>query len=356
MTDTVPSFVTATDTSVGEPFCTSGTSPTTIHLVGPGQVGQAFLRLLPDTAFRLVGITDTSATLHARDGLDPTALAELKARHSRLRDVPNAESLPVDLAIDLVDADIVVDATPTGLDGAVAVRRNLRVLNRGKRIALASKDALCLAAQDLLAQRNRDRVGFHAALGGTGAALQSELRELRRECREIIIVGNASTTAVIETVERGGSIEDGIRRAQEKGVLEPDPELDLSGADAATKLIAVVRALWQRDVCVDDVRREHLTGLAVDTLRRRFQAGSTTRLVARARPGGALQVSYEAVSRSSVLAVPPTHVVYTYELSSGESRVHVGHGIGPRHTAEALLHDVRVLSARLQQGSARRVS
>ncbi len=65
MTDTVPLFDTAADTSVGEPFCTSGTSPTTIHLVGPGQVGQAFLRLLPDTSFRLVGITDTSATLHA---------------------------------------------------------------------------------------------------------------------------------------------------------------------------------------------------------------------------------------------------------------------------------------------------
>ena len=53
----------------GEAFCTSGTSPTlaaewpaTLHLVGPGQVGRAFLRLLPATPFRLIGLTDASAT------------------------------------------------------------------------------------------------------------------------------------------------------------------------------------------------------------------------------------------------------------------------------------------------------
>ena len=45
-------------------------------------------------------------------------------------------------------------------------------------------------------------------------------------------------------VERGGSIAAGIRHAQEVGVLEPDPELDLSGADAATKLAAVTRISW----------------------------------------------------------------------------------------------------------------
>ena len=56
-TNSTQSFVPNLDVNIGEAFCTSGTSPTTVHLVGPGQVGQAFLRQLP-AAFRLVGVTD----------------------------------------------------------------------------------------------------------------------------------------------------------------------------------------------------------------------------------------------------------------------------------------------------------
>ena len=111
---------------------------------------------------------------------------------------------------------------------------------------LAAKDSLCQAGEILLAGGNRDRVGVNAVLGGTGHALKTELLELRRECKAVALVGNASTTAVIETVERGGSIEDGIRQAQVAGVLEPDPELDLSGTDAAVKLAAVVRVCTAR--------------------------------------------------------------------------------------------------------------
>lgn len=353
-------------TRVGEAFCTSGTSPTpeaerptTLHLVGPGQVGQAFLRLLPATPFRLIGLTDASATLHAKDGLDPALLADHKRRGHRLRELPGAEPLPVDLAIDLVGADVVVDATPSNPGhGEHATRRCLRILRHGKCLVLAAKDSLCDAGETLLAADNRDRVGIHAVLGGTGHALKTELLELRRDCKAVALVGNASTTAVIKTVERGGSIEDGIRRAQVAGVLEPDPELDLSGTDAAVKLAAVVRVLWHRDARLADVRRHDLRSLDPAELRRRYARGSTTRLVARAgrRPDSPLVAQFEEVPRSSVLAAPSDRVAYVYELAGGAHRVHIGHGIGPQGTAGALLHDVRILSATVGIPSATEVT
>ena len=334
----------------GEAFCTSGTSPTdasvcTVHLVGPGQVGQEFLRLLT-APFRLIGITDSSATLHDRGGLDPVALAALKAGGGSLRDVVGAESLPVDLATDLVGADVVVDATPTDVGSAErAVKRCLSVLRRGASLALAAKDAVSVAGDRLLSGSHIDRVGINAVLGGAGHALRRELSDLRRDCVEVALVGNASTTAVVEKIERGGTIEDGIRQAQDDGLLETDPELDLCGLDAAVKLVTVVGALWGKQTPVDEVDCQHLRSLDEEELQRRFESGATTRLVGRADSAGQLRVAYEEVSQASPLAVPRSRVAYTYRLRDGQTRVHVGHGIGPRHTAQALLHDARVFAA-----------
>ena len=341
-----------------EAYCTSGTSPTdasvcTVHLVGPGQVGREFLRLL-SAPLRLIGITDSSATLHDREGLDPVALAELKAGGGRLLEVEGAESLPVDLATDLVGADVVVDATTTDVGNPErAVRRSLKVLRRGACLALAAKDAVSVAGDRLLSDQHRDRVGINAVLGGTGYSLSSELSQLRRSCLEVALVGNASTTAVVEKIERGGTIEEGIRQAQEDGLLETDPELDLSGLDAAAKLVTVVGALWGRQTPVDDVDCEHLRSLDEDELQRRFRSGTTTRLVGRAETDGNLRVAYEEISQASPLAVPRSRVAYTYRLGDGQTRVHVGHGIGPRHTAEALLLDVRAFSSRTVDGRTR---
>src|SRR4030095_11316308 len=63
----------------------SGPSPTapallppaspTLHLIGAGKVGRAFLRLLADLPLRLIAVSDTSATLFSREGLDARALA-----------------------------------------------------------------------------------------------------------------------------------------------------------------------------------------------------------------------------------------------------------------------------------------
>lgn len=337
-----------------EAYCTSGTSPTasptTLHLVGPGQVGQALLRQLPDTPLRLIGISDTSGTRHAKDGLDPLELAELKARHCRIRDLQGAESLPVDLAIDLVDADIVIDTTATDVTNpGRAVDRALRVLERGACIAFAAKDAIYAAGDQLLDPSIRSRVGINAVFGGTGHALRRELPFLQRETCEVALVGNASTTAVIEVVQCGGTIEDGIAQAQAAGILEPDPNLDLCGHDAATKLVAIARILWGRDISIDQVDCQDLRSLSADQLRRRYAEGITTRLVARARADGGLTATFEATPIGSALAVPGNRVAYSYRLQDGDLRVHVGHGIGPEHTAAALFFDLQDLRTQVRR-------
>ena len=210
---------------------------------------------------------------------------------------------------------------------------------------LAAKDALALAPDELLHDEVRERVGLHAVLGGTGRALQHELAELRRHCASVALVGNASTTALIEAIEGGASIEGAVAAAQDRGLLEADPTLDLDGTDAAVKLAIVAGALWGTTVDPARTRRPHALELDPTLLRQRAGSGHTTRLVARAQRDGAFGLAYESLHAASPLAVPSDRVAYSYALEGGGQRVHTGVGLGPDGTAAALLEDLRAQHA-----------
>ena len=317
----------------------------TLHLIGPGQVGRAFLQQCADLPLRVVAVSDSSATVFDRQGLALDVIHAHKAGGGALRTLYRAEAIPTELAIAVVAADLVVDCTPTATAGTdAALQRARAALRNGAFLALCGKNALAVAAPELLLGPHRSRVGIQAVLGGAGRQLARELDELREHCRALALVGNVTTTVIVQAIEQGASVEQGIAQAQQRGLLEPDPTLDLDGSDAATKLAAVWGAVfgesWLAAPAPQQVTRQDLRTLDAALLRERARRGATTRLVARgSRSGRDLRVAYEEVPLGSPLAAPPDRVVYGYELPSG-LRVHTGLAVGYARTAAALHEDL----------------
>lgn len=362
----------STSPASSDGFLSSGQSPgrssahraaaargvTRLHLVGPGQVGRAFLRQLAARAdrqgLRVVAVSDSSGTTYLRDGVDVDALCAHKERGGRVAELARAESVPTDLAIRLVSADIVVDATPSSAAGTEqAIVRGRAALQAGASLALCSKNALARVAAEWLQPATRARVRCNATLGGTGAQLHEELDELRRDCTAVALVGNVTTTAIVTAIERGASVEEGIAEAERLGFLEPSASLDLDGSDAATKLQCVWGAVFgdtfRLPPAFESIRREDVRELDPDLLRERAARGATTRLVARAtREGGRPVACFEELPIGSPLAAPQDRVVYSYQLPKG-SRVHTGLGVGYERTAEALWRDVAALAAEVSR-------
>lgn len=349
----------ATAKASSDAFLSTGLSPgasqrrepkRTVHLVGPGQVGRAFLRQLANADLRLVAVSDRSGTVFQREGVAASDIVKCKDHGGALAEWPGAESIPTELAIRLVSADIVVDATPSAIqDTDAAIGRGRAALQCGASLALCSKNGLSQAAADWLAGATRDRVGINAVVGGTGAQLVSELDELRQDCDELQLVGNVTTTAIVCAIEAGASIEEGIAEAQRLGFLEPDATLDLDGTDAAIKLLCVWSAVFgttfTNSPSLSSVQRQDVRDLDPAQVRDRAARGATTRLIARGRQGGTdLQVSFEEVAVGSPLAAPADRVVYGYRLPSG-LRVHTGLGVGYDRTAAALWQDVTAFVA-----------
>jgi homoserine dehydrogenase len=340
------------DVSLNAPvgFRSSGASPPkkpSVHLLGVGKVGKAFLTELSRESYVLKAVTDSRGTAVSQEGLDARAVLDAKARGRSVLELPGACPLDLTLGLGLVAADVVVDATPTRLEDA-AKKKDLwlAALRAGSRVVLAGKDALWLGIDELLASDRRGRVGIHAALGGTGRLLTEHLDALRATCTRVAIVANVSTTAVIEALEDGADLDGAIARATALGCLESDPTLDFNGYDAALKLGIVARAVFGAAVDPRALSTVDLRALDAETLRARRRQGATTRLVARYDAAAGPSLAFEEIRQPSALAPGIDRVVYAYGLREGEPwLVFAGDGAGPRGTARALVEDVAALTA-----------
>ena len=335
------------DPASADAFLSSGPSPT-LHLLGAGKVACALLGEL--TSPQLIGVSDSRTTLFDRGGLHARAIAETKRASGRLArpesSTTRARAIDSALAVDLVDAELVADCGPTRLEHAEGdVQRSLRILDLGRSIAFAAKTSLLEAPLELLREDRVERVGFSAVLGGCGSALKRELAELRKDCRGATLVPNASTTRVVEAIEEGAGLENALTAARRDGLLEHDAQQDLTGVDAAIKLVIVASLLSGTRRRLDEV--ELPRAIDVAQVRRSARRGATTRLVGDLLPGGRLRVAWRELPRASTLAPPSTRVAYAFELGGGVRRVLVGAALGPVGTARAVLADLADLSRRL---------
>ncbi len=336
--------------SCADAYCTSGTSPT-LHVIGAGAVARAFIDLVSaepgahQGLARLVAISDRGGTVYAREGLaadQVQSVHDIKASGGSVGQVAGGAVLPLEVALPLIAADIVVDCSSTEVEAASATRARVdAVLGRGATYVTARKDALLRDPCALVAGAAADRFGFSAVLAGCGHRIACDLATLQRETRELVLVPNATTTAILLGIEAGQSFDAALSTAQRLGLAETDAELDVNGVDAAIKAVIVASLVLGLEVSLDDVvLPPRLSDLSASELRARAAKGRTTRLVARARPGAPLRLAYEALPRATTFAVPTGRVVYGFEDHAGDRRLYFGARLGAAGVALALLEDV----------------
>ncbi|HSK21509.1 MAG TPA: hypothetical protein VK912_20315 [Longimicrobiales bacterium] len=324
-----------------------------VHVLGAGAVGCALLQRFRRDRRRVIAVTDSTATLHDASGIDIDTVLDWKRAGRSLSDHPHALTISGPAAIERVDADIIADASSTDLERSGWTNALTAALARGACVAAAAKAALCDAGAEWLTGDYLAQVGCNAVLGGTGRSFIAELPDLRQRTQTLAIVGNASTTTILEVIEQGGTLDQGLAEAQRAGYLEPDPALDLCGADAAVKLAIVAGIVTGRRIDPRTIPCDDLRLLDPLLIRARVRRNATTRLVGRMGDAGRLRVSYEEISRDSILAAPRGRVIYEYRLARDERRLHIGTGLGADATAGALWTDIRALAGAAQTAVSR---
>lgn len=267
-----------------------------LALTGFGNVGQGIAMLLRDhgdeydqrygVRLLLTGVADRGGAAVDSRGLDPIDLLAAKRRKGTVAEISGGRpGLAGDGFLNAADADVLLEAASTNFEDAEPGWSYVRsALKRDMDIVLASKGALVLHFRDLM-EEAAGRGKYVLFAGTTGAPVPvCELADrvlvgARIDAVEGIL--NATTNQILTSMEDGDSYDEGVRRAQEIGIAETDPTLDVDGWDAAAKAVIVANAVFGANLTLQDVEREGIRSVTKDQLDEARRNGMSIRLIAR---------------------------------------------------------------------------
>ena len=197
------------------------------------------------------------------------------------------------------------------------------------------------------------RLGFEASVAG-GIPIIRTLREGFVADRNKALFGivNGTCNYILSTMsEDGADFAPVLRRAQELGLAEADPRMDIDGIDAAQKLTLLIMLAFGVRVPVDAVYTEGIRQLDQIDIAFAREFGYAIKLLAIAKEefgGLEARVHPTMIPQGSLLA--GVSGAYNAIFTQGEalgSSLQFGQGAGSLPTAAAVLSDV-VDSARSQ--------
>jgi homoserine dehydrogenase len=179
-------------------------------------------------------------------------------------------------------AGIVFEAVPLDpMHGQPALDYLRAALQHGAHVISANKGPVVHGHRELmrLATANGREYRFESAVMD-GAPVFSLVRECLSMSGLHAIRGVFTSTAtiVLEAIERGATLADGVAEAQRLGIAEADPTYDLDGWDSAVKLCALANVLLGGELRPMDVQRAGIRSLGDEEIRRAASEGLPYRL------------------------------------------------------------------------------
>jgi homoserine dehydrogenase len=212
----------------------AGCTPATcrIGLLGLGNVGGAFARHAREAGAQLSarGFAPVISTALVRSTSLPRPAAAFVT--SVTNDVEAFFAEPVDIIVEALG----------GVEPAYSLVR--RALDRGIPVVTANKSLVAAHGDELaqVARRRATALRYEAScVAGVPFVGMFERRPLGSLASGVTAILNGTSNSILTAMTSGVSFDAALADAQRLGFAEPDPSMDISGADAAEKLAILVR-------------------------------------------------------------------------------------------------------------------
>lgn len=161
-----------------------------------------------------------------------------------------------------------------------------QALLRGKHVVTANK--LLLAIHGVELQALADKMGVQilyegSVLGGIPILRTIQHGLLGDRVTELRGILNGTTNFILtQMVESGKNYEEALAEAQKMGYAESDPTMDVSGLDAACKLVILCRECFDINIRVEDVDISGIQNVRAEEIGEQKKIGRVPKLVAQA--------------------------------------------------------------------------
>ena len=264
-----------------------------LALIGFGNVGQEFVRLLEQKSdvlrdehgidWRLTGVASRRIGWVAdAAGIEPASAFQNQWPQSREGHSP--QNVREWLAASR--ADVLFEASSLNRHtGQPAIEHIRAALESGAHAISANKGPVVHAyrgLRDLAAAKGRKFFFESAVMDGTPIFSLFPHSLPAVELRGFRGILNSNTNVVLTEMERGASLDEAVKKAQELGVAETDPSDDLDAWDPAAKVAALVIVLMGVPITLDQIERVGIRDLTPEEVRRARASGMRYKLICRA--------------------------------------------------------------------------
>lgn len=292
-----------------------------VAIIGCGGVGKALLKLIAAKEAYLKNeglkiqvnyIIGRNGGIYNSEGIDIKEFIEFGTKQKDITKYPRGGNVDVtfEKMLQKGDTDVVIEMTPTnketGEPGMTHIRKSLE---HGIHVVTANKGPILLAYNELkeLAAINKVQLGIGCTTGGALPSINGGIMDLAgAEIHSIEGVLNGTTNFIINEMENSGATYgEALRKAQELGIAETNPTLDVEGWDTASKLLILTNVLMSQNKQLKDICVEGITKITPEQVKSCFEEGKKYKLVGKT-------VMDNGIIRMTVKLekLDPTHPLY----------------------------------------------
>lgn len=316
-------------------------TPLQVTIVGAGTVGGNTANILHTEA----------ESIAARSGRP----IKLRAIASKNFDVADRLGLPKSLYTTDTDAAVTDPATDVVVEliGGIHPAKEIitAALKAGKHVVTANKALLAYHGHELMgiARENNVSLAFEASCAGGVPIINVLTQSMAGEQIEAIYGILNGTCNYILSKMGNISYEEALSKAQELGLAEADPTLDVSGEDTAHKIAIMSTIAFGTRVPMESIQTIGIDSLDPADIRYAKRLGYVVKLLAMAQrtsEGPHVMVSPAFIPREHPLSRVENafNAISLYSNNLGHT-LHYGRGAGGRPTAAAVVSDIVSIGA-----------
>ncbi|MFH1847344.1 MAG: homoserine dehydrogenase [Candidatus Omnitrophota bacterium] len=329
--------------------------PINVGLIGLGTIGKGVYNALANNGQLIAQRTGIVLKINAVCDKDEAALSLFPEEKGVIK------TTSADELINKKDIDIIVELIG-GIDPAKDII--LKSLNKKKHVVTANKAVLSKCWKEIFsaALEKGMLVNFEASVGGAIPIIRT-LRDsfVANRINTIYGILNGTTNFILtEMGEKNCSFKDALKIAQESGIAESDPELDISGKDSAHKLAILSLLSFGVDISPENIYTEGISGIEPQDIRNAACCGYRVKLLAIAK----------STDQGVEVRVHPTLIPLAHLLSDvkgADNAVFVkgdlmgdallfGKGAGSKPTASSVISDLVEIAGQVAFPSKKRPS
>lgn len=249
-----------------------------IGLIGYGGVGKALVKLINDKAEYLMNkynlklnikyIVKSNGGIYNPNGLDLNEIIQIE-------DIENHNLWKYKLDIDYIirnkDIDTLIELTSTDIEtGEPGLTHIKKSLNNKISVVTGNKGPILLDYKNLkdIANKKEVQLKVGCTTGGALPSISGGIYDVAgSEIKSIEGILNGTTNYILSKMTYEGiRYEEALADAQECGIAELDPSLDVLGYDTAGKIVILSNVLMDTELTLNDITVEGIDEIVINNL------------------------------------------------------------------------------------------